>query len=395
MGAGALGVTRRRGVPLRFVSFSIRFINHPAGADRRPRKEKPHEVHQEDDCRRRFVYRLSSSVGPAGAARHGERRCTRRTRADAIADPLRQREHDARRQAHPRAGRRGHADGRAAFRRNRHAAQRLRHARAARRFHAPAHGGPLNPHDNPAAHGTGRQAMEQSCRIVVLDDEAELRNMLQRFLTGHGFQVRAVADGKRLDRLLQREPYDLLVLDLMMEPEDGLSVCRRLRAEGQTLPILMLTAKGDAADKVVGLETGADDYLAKPFLPDELVARVRALLRRQKMAAGEPTVTSQRLRFGAFTFDVGQQTLMRDGTPVEIHSAQMLLLHALGSSPNRAVSRENLLARARGRDHAALDRSVDVQILRLRQIVEDDPGKPRFIKTVWGIGYMLVAGVDS
>ena len=237
--------------------------------------------------------------------------------------------------------------------------------------------------------------MEQSCRIVVLDDEAELRNMLQRFLTGHGFKVRAVADGKRLDRLLQREPYDLLVLDLMMEPEDGLSVCRRLRAEGQTLPILMLTAKGDAADKVVGLETGADDYLAKPFLPDELVARVRALLRRQKMAAGEPTVTSQRLRFGAFTFDVGQQTLMRDGTPVEIHSAQMLLLHALGSSPNRAVSRENLLARARGRDHDALDRSVDVQILRLRQIVEDDPGKPRFIKTVWGIGYMLVAGIES
>ncbi|MBY4870282.1 response regulator [Burkholderia sp. Bp9017] len=237
--------------------------------------------------------------------------------------------------------------------------------------------------------------MEQSCRIVVLDDEAELRNMLQRFLTGHGFQVRAVADGKRLDRLLQREPYDLLVLDLMMEPEDGLSVCRRLRAEGHTLPILMLTAKGDAADKVVGLETGADDYLAKPFLPDELVARVRALLRRQKMAAGEPTVTSQRLRFGAFTFDVGQQTLMRNDMPVEIHSAQMLLLHALGSSPNRAVSRENLLARARGRDHAALDRSVDVQILRLRQIVEDDPAKPRFIKTVWGIGYMLVAGVES
>ena len=237
--------------------------------------------------------------------------------------------------------------------------------------------------------------MEQASRIIVLDDEAELRNMLQRFLSGHGFQVRAVADGKKLDRLLQREPYDLLVLDLMMEPEDGLTVCRRLRAEGQTLPVLMLTAKGDAADKVVGLETGADDYLAKPFLPDELVARIRALLRRQKMAAGEPTVTSKVLRFGDFTLDVGKQTLMRDGQPIEVHSAQMLLLHALGSSPNRAVSRENLLARARGRDHDALDRSVDVQILRLRQIVEDDPSKPRFIKTVWGVGYMLVAGVEA
>ena len=109
--------------------------------------------------------------------------------------------------------------------------------------------------------------MEQVNRIIVLDDEAELRNMLQRFLTGHGFRVRAVADGKQLDRHLHREPYDLLVLDLMMEPEDGLAICRRLRAEGQTLPILMLTAKGDPMDRVAGLETGADDYLAKPFVP--------------------------------------------------------------------------------------------------------------------------------
>ncbi|CAG2159610.1 response regulator [Cupriavidus numazuensis] len=237
--------------------------------------------------------------------------------------------------------------------------------------------------------------MEQENRIIVLDDEAELRNMLQRFLTGHGFRVRAVADGKQLDRYLQREPHDLLVLDLMMEPEDGLTICRRLRAEGHTLPILMLTAKGDPMDRVAGLETGADDYLAKPFVPDELVARIRALLRRQKMAAGDPTVTTQTLRFGDFTFDVGKQSLTRGGEPVEVHSAQMLLLHALGSSPNRAVSRDNLLARARGRDHDALDRSIDVQILRLRQIVEDDPSKPRFIKTVWGVGYMLVAGVES
>jgi DNA-binding response OmpR family regulator len=214
-------------------------------------------------------------------------------------------------------------------------------------------------------------------------------------LTGHGFHVRVVADGKQLDRYLQREPHDLLVLDLMMEPEDGLTVCRRLRAEGQTLPILMLTAKGDPVDRVVGLETGADDYLAKPFLPDELVARIRALLRRQKMAAGVPTVTSQTLQFGEYEFDVGTQTLLHRGEPVEVHSAQMLLLHALGLSPNRPVSRENLLARARGRDHDALDRSIDVQILRLRQIVEDDPSKPRFIKTVWGVGYMLVAGVAS
>ncbi|AOY93748.1 DNA-binding response regulator [Cupriavidus sp. USMAA2-4] len=237
--------------------------------------------------------------------------------------------------------------------------------------------------------------MEQETRILVLDDEAELRNMLQRFLSAHGFRVRVVADGKQLDRYLQREPHDLLVLDLMMAPEDGLTICRRLRGEGHTLPILMLTAKGDPMDRVTGLETGADDYLAKPFVPDELVARIRALLRRQKMAAGDPTVTTQRLRFGDFRFDPAGLVLLRGGEPVEIHSAQMQLLQALGASPNRAVSRENLLARARGRDHDALDRSIDVQILRLRQIVEDDPSKPRFIKTVWGVGYMLVAGVET
>jgi two-component system phosphate regulon response regulator OmpR len=229
----------------------------------------------------------------------------------------------------------------------------------------------------------------------VLDDEAELRNMLQRFLTGHGFEVRVVEDSKRLERYLQREPYDLLVLDLMIGEENGLEICSRLRAEGQTLPILMLTAKGDPLDKVVGLETGADDYLAKPFLPRELVARIRALLRRQKIASGDPTVTSQAVRFGDFSLDLGKQSLSRKGEPLDIHSAQMLLLVALASSPNRPVSRDNLIARARGRDHDALDRSIDVQVLRLRQIVEDDPSKPRFIKTVWGVGYMLIADVDS
>ena len=237
--------------------------------------------------------------------------------------------------------------------------------------------------------------METLPKIIVLDDEAELRNMLQRFLSSQGFEVRVVENGKRLDRYLQREPYDLLVLDWMMEPEDGLSVCKRLRAEGQTLPILMLTAKGDPVDKVVGLETGADDYLAKPFLPQELVARVRALLRRQKIAAGDPTLTQQIVRFGDFRLDLGKQKLYRKGEPYEIHSAQMQLLAALGSSPNRAVSRDNLIARTRGRDHDALDRSIDVQVLRLRQIVEEDSGKPRFIKTVWGVGYMLLAEVES
>src|SRR3984957_7542088 len=171
--------------------------------------------------------------------------------------------------------------------------------------------------------------MESQPKIIVLDDEAELRNMLQRFLSGHGFEVRVVADSKEAGRYLKREPYDLLILDLMMDREDGLSVCRRLRAEGQMLPILILTAKGDPLDKVVGLETGADDYLAKPFLPRELVARIRALLRRQKIASGDPTVISQSVRFGDFSLDIGKQSLSRKGEQLDIHSAQMLLLVAL------------------------------------------------------------------
>jgi DNA-binding response OmpR family regulator len=240
----------------------------------------------------------------------------------------------------------------------------------------------------------GETRMDRPDKIILLDDDADLRNMQQRFLTSQGFQVRCVTDSKRLDRYLQREPYDLLVLDLMMEPEDGLSVCLRLRKEGHTLPILMLTAKGDPVDRVVGLEAGADDYLPKPFLPNELVARIRALLRRQKIASGGASSSAELLRFGEFIFDVPKQTLTRAAEPVELNSAQMRLLHALGSSPNRPVSRENLLARARGREHEALDRSIDVQILRLRQVVEADPSKPRFIKTVWGMGYMLVADVE-
>jgi DNA-binding response OmpR family regulator len=194
---------------------------------------------------------------------------------------------------------------------------------------------------------------------------------------------------------LQREPYDLLVLDLMIGEEDGLQICAKLRAEGHTLPILMLTAKGDPLDRVIGLETGADDYLAKPFLPRELVARINALLRRQKIASNDPTVTTQTLRFGEFRLDVAKQCLYKQDDLLELHSAQMLLLTALAASPNRAVSRDNLIARARGRDHDALDRSIDVQILRLRQAIESDPSKPRYIKTVWGVGYMLAADVDA
>jgi two-component system phosphate regulon response regulator OmpR len=233
----------------------------------------------------------------------------------------------------------------------------------------------------------------RATRIIVLDDEAELRNMLQRFLTSQGFDVRTVGDSGRLYRKLEREPFDLLILDIAMEPEDGLSVCKRLRTEGQTIPILMLTARGDPVDRVIGLETGADDYLAKPFLPRELIARMRAILRRQTRFGSEALNGKRNLVFGRFYFDLALRQLTKDGAPVYLNTAEARLLEALAATPNRAVSREILLVRARGRDYEASGRSVDVQVLRLRQIIEDDPSRPRHIKTVWGLGYMLIADV--
>jgi len=240
-------------------------------------------------------------------------------------------------------------------------------------------------------------------RLIVLDDEAEIRNMLRRFLVAQGFEVRAVENSVQLDVFLEREPYDLLVLDIMMDGEDGLSICRRLRAQGQTIPILMLTARGDPVDKVVGLEMGADDYLAKPFVPSELVARIRAMLRRQQFLARQQAVRGdllietevEALRFGPFRLDLQRQELLKDGELVALNAAEMRLLCALAETPNRPVSRANLLERAKGREHEALARSVDVQVLRLRQIVEIDAGSPRYIRTVWGLGYMLIAEFES
>ncbi|WP_213992630.1 response regulator [Sodalis sp. dw_96] len=232
-------------------------------------------------------------------------------------------------------------------------------------------------------------------KIIILDDENELRAMLKRYLTAQGFDVRTVANSTLLDRYLQREHYDLLILDLMMVPEDGLSVCRRLRGEGQTIPILMLTARGDPIDRVIGLETGADDYLAKPFLPQELVARIRAILRREQIARGETPQLPQQVTFGPFCLDIPRRTLYKHDEIVTLNTAETSLLMALASTPNRPVSRENLLTRARGREYKALDRSVDVQVLRLRQILEADPSNPRWVKTIWGMGYILLADSEQ
>jgi two-component system phosphate regulon response regulator OmpR len=235
--------------------------------------------------------------------------------------------------------------------------------------------------------------MSASARILIADDEPELRGLLQRYLGENGLAVRAVADAAAAEKLLARERYDVLVLDVMMPGEDGLAFCRRLRSQGETVPILMLTARGDPIDRVLGLEMGADDYLPKPFNPRELLARVQAMVRRQTLlGAHRGPADEAPVSFGRHTLFIGQRRLLKDGEPVALTSGEFALLQALASHPNRPLGRERLIELARGRGHEATDRSIDAQVMRLRRAIEEDPAQPRHIQTVWGVGYVFVPG---
>ncbi|MBM3373721.1 MAG: two-component system response regulator OmpR [Betaproteobacteria bacterium] len=229
-------------------------------------------------------------------------------------------------------------------------------------------------------------------RILVVDDDARLRELLNRYLAEQGYAVRAVADAAEMNRQLARERYDLMILDLMLPGEDGLSVCRRLRGGGDTLPIIMLTAKGDDVDRIVGLELGADDYLPKPFNPRELVARIQAVLRRRPPLPppGAPAAAVQVVEFGEFRLNLGTRTLTRNGAEVPLTSGEFSLLKVLVEHPRTPMSRDKLMELARGREFGAFDRSIDVQVSRLRKLVESDPARPGFIQTVWGFGYVFI-----
>jgi two-component system phosphate regulon response regulator OmpR len=229
-------------------------------------------------------------------------------------------------------------------------------------------------------------------RILVVDDEPDLRALLQRYLTEQGFEVRATPDASQVDRLLQREPFDVLILDIMMRGEDGLSLCQRLRAQRETIPIIMLTARGDPLDRILGRESGADDYLPKPFNPRELLACINALLRRQRLlgmhhhAAGALTPVS----FGPFVFDPAARRLSRGTEIVALTTGELSLLTALVSRQGQPLSRERLLELAHGRDTEATVRSIDVGVLRLRRVIEPDPVSPRYLQTVRGVGYVFI-----
>lgn len=232
---------------------------------------------------------------------------------------------------------------------------------------------------------------EPLIKILVLDDDLRLRDLLERYLAEQGFAVKTIADGKALDVILERERFDALVLDLMLPGEDGLSICRRLQSARPELPILMLTAKGDEIDRIVGLEMGADDYLPKPFNPRELVARLRAILRRKPLVPpGAPAEERITIEFGAFSLHLGSRELFHGKEKLPLTSGEFAVLKALVDHPRKALSRERLMELARGREHEAYDRSIDVQISRLRKLIETDPASPHHIQTVRGFGYVFV-----
>ena len=229
---------------------------------------------------------------------------------------------------------------------------------------------------------------ERTPKLLVVDDDPRLRDLLRRYLGENGF----ADNGVTMNRLWLRERFDALILDLMMPGEDGLQILRRLREQKDTTPIIMLTARGEDVDRIVGLEMGADDYIPKPFNPRELLARIHAVLRRRPVAdaPGAPSMTDEVVKFGEFELDLGTRVLRKNGEPVPLTTGEFAVLKAFARHPKQPLSRDKLMEIARGREYEAFDRSLDVQVSRLRKMIEPDPSKPRFLQTVWGVGYVFI-----
>ena len=234
--------------------------------------------------------------------------------------------------------------------------------------------------------------MDRSPHILVVDDDREIRGLLARFLGEHGFRVSEAHDARKAQQVLKGSKIDLVILDLMLPGEDGLTMFRRLRAEGG-MPIVMLTALAGDADRIVGLELGADDYVTKPFNPRELVARVKAVLRRSE-GARDVARPARRVGFAGWALDlVNRELRSPDGVVVQLSAGEFDLLRAFVENPQRVLNRDQLLDIARGRSAAPFDRSIDVQVSRLRRKIESDPETPALIKTVRNGGYLFTPDV--
>jgi two-component system, OmpR family, response regulator len=237
--------------------------------------------------------------------------------------------------------------------------------------------------------------MSKGRHLLVVDDHGEIRDLLKRFLEQHGYRVQGVRDGQEMRQYLSRQSPDLIILDLMLPGDDGLTLCRELRGQGNEVPVIMLTAVGEETDRIVGLEMGADDYLPKPFNPRELLARIKAVLRRQPDPGLMPSADKPRqLHFGHWTLDLARRELLDDkGVTISLSTAEFDLLRVFTQYPNRVLSRDQLLDLARGREAQAFDRAIDTLVSRLRRKLESDSRHPTLIKTIWGGGYMLAADI--
>lgn len=225
--------------------------------------------------------------------------------------------------------------------------------------------------------------------ILVVDDDAGLQQLLHRYLTENGFRVGTAEDGAAMEAYLREQQVDLIVLDLMLPGEDGLSLARRLHGRGHP-PIIMVSARGEDVDRIVGLEMGADDYLAKPFNPRELLARIRAVLRRAGASSTpEPKQQAGTYCFGPFCLDVRSHRLAREGEEIPLTAGEFALLRVLVENPHHVLSRDALLEKTKGYERSPYDRSIDVKVTRLRRKLEDDPARPAYIRTVWGEGYLF------
>lgn len=238
------------------------------------------------------------------------------------------------------------------------------------------------------------QNFDLNPHILVVDDDAQIRELVVGFLAGNGFRAAGAGDGAAMRQALETTKFDLVVLDLMLPGDDGLTLCRRLRANSG-LPVIMLTAKGDEADRIAGLETGADDYLAKPFNPRELLARIRAVLRRGSASASGAT-SEAAFGFSGWTLDTRRRELTNpQGVLIDLSTGEYDLLLALVEAPNRVLTRDQLLDAARGRSAGPFDRAIDVQMSRLRRKIEPGSDAPELIKTVRGVGYMFLPQVTQ
>jgi DNA-binding response OmpR family regulator len=231
-------------------------------------------------------------------------------------------------------------------------------------------------------------------QVLLVDDDADLRDLLRTFFQQRGIEMSVLHDANNLARRLERERPSIIVLDLMMPGVDGLSALRQLRANGDTIPVIMLTARADGVDRVIGLELGADDYLGKPFMPQELLARIHAVLRRHTPPATVSTPPEKReaLRFGRFRLEFATRTLFRDDEPLKLTGSEYALLEVLAQHPMETLSRAKLVDLLHGPHSDVTERGIDVPVWRLRRLLEDDPANPRRIQTIRGTGYMFVPG---